>query len=558
MTAAEFLVDYLVKNGVSDVFGIPGGVVLDFLYALDNRKEMSAHLSCHEQGAAFEAIGYSQYNHSLGAAYATRGPGFTNMITGIADAYSDSVPVVFITAHSGKSVGNSKRFEKDQELNTVSMVSNITKYAAVIEDTECFCEKVETAFENAMNGRKGPVLLDISADIWNKEVIDKFNHSDYKSEAIVYDIENIMCEICRAKRPIILVGDGIRQSNTIAEFVKFADKINIPVLSSRGSQDVGAACKNYYGYIGSHGLRYSNFIFAKSDLVIALGNRLSFPINSKSFLSSLSNKQIVRVELDKKELQLEIPNLKTVYGSVKTVLDALNKAAILPFDNGWLVVCEALRSQLKNYDSNIAVQKLEKIFSKVSENNVMCCDVGNNEFWVSSAYVNSNIKNRILYSKQFGTLGCAVPKSIGAFYASRQPVLCFTGDQGLQLNVQELQLISQNKLPITIVVLNNNSSGMIRSRQKAKYNAYYVHTTKDSGYFSPDIKRLAYGYNIKYLDFDSYINTFDVLEPVIVEVNFDEDIDISPSLPAGNSMDNMTPLLPKKILENIANIGGII
>ena len=159
MTVAEFIVNKIVEYGVTDVFGIPGGVVLDFLYTIDGRDGINAHLSYNEQAAAYEACGYAQCNHSLGVAYATRGPGVTNLITGIADAYSDSIPVVFITAHADKVVENLTRFDKDQELNIVDMVKNITKYAVAIDDIETVQFEIDQALKLAMEGRKGPEEL---------------------------------------------------------------------------------------------------------------------------------------------------------------------------------------------------------------------------------------------------------------------------------------------------------------------------------------------------------------------------------------------------------------
>lgn len=171
MNVAEYLVKKLKNNGVNHAFGIPGGVIIDFLYALDKEDGIYPHLSYHEQCSAFEANGYSQAEHGLACAYATRGPGFTNLVTGIADAYADSLPVVFITAHAGNASQNKQRFEQEQEMNTVDIVKNITKYAAVVEN-EYEAEKIiNKAFQAALSGRKGPVLLDFCSSIWKKKLI---------------------------------------------------------------------------------------------------------------------------------------------------------------------------------------------------------------------------------------------------------------------------------------------------------------------------------------------------------------------------------------------------
>lgn len=556
MKVADYLVDFLAKRGVTDVYGIPGGVVLDLLYAFDRDGTVKPHLSYHEQGAAFEACGYAQYQHKLGVAYATRGPGFTNMITGIADAYSDSLPVMFITAHSGRAVGNTMRYEEEQEMNTVAIVSSITKYAQVVEKVEEVCDAVHNAYQSAVSGRKGPVLLDFSASLWNKE-LEPMQLKEVKDELANADvIQDIVEGLEMASRPIFLVGDGIRQSNIADVFMELADKMRIPVLSSRCSQDVGAVCQNYFGYVGSHGIRYSNFIFAKSDFVIALGNRLAFPINSESFSKALQNKKMIRVDIDESEFNKKIPSSKEYLCDANAVIKGLLKKTFnMNSYSSWIEVCYNLKKQLASYDLNDATQKIESVLTQLGQNDVICCDVGNNEFWVSRAYVNAGVNNRILYSKSFGVLGCAIPKAIGAAHASGSPVICLTGDQGFQLNSQELQVIAQEKLPVHVFIINNRSSGMIRSREKVRYAEKYVHTTLQTGYGLPKIEAIARAYEIPYVKYEEYKESdVDRTSPLIVEIEIDEEIDLYPNLPRGNECQNMSPLLPVELYDKLNSL----
>ncbi|MFA9464603.1 MAG: thiamine pyrophosphate-binding protein [Velocimicrobium sp.] len=552
MTVSEYLVDFLISKGVTDVFGIPGGVVLDFLYALDGRKEINAHLSYHEQGAAFAACGYAQCHHSLGAAYATRGPGFTNLITGIADAYSDSLPVMLITAHSGTVVKNSMRFEQNQEMDTVSMISNITKYATVIDEVESACVEINRAYNAAMSGRKGPVLLDFSARLWNRELGDSFEKyiANQNIGTCASDVEGIIEIIKTSRQPILLVGDGVRQAGTVDEVVKLSKKLNIPVVSSRCSQDVGAVCENYYGYIGSHGIRYSNFIFAKADVVLALGNRMSFPVNSESFQKALINKKIIRIDIDKDEFKREIPNSFTIEADLRQFLPQFNAVDYKQKDTSdWLNVCIYLKNKLVDFDTNEAVQMVKTVFSVADSKNVIVSDVGNNEFWTSRGYELAGAKARILYSKSFGALGCSLGKSIGAYYASKLPIVCIVGDQGFQLNVQELQLISKEKLPIAIILLNNNSSGMIRDQENKRYHGHFVDTTKSTGYGTPNFELIAKSYGVDYyrVDIESRQKIEQVLRrvtnPVLVEIVLNEEIALTPNLEKGKPMQVLTPEL---------------
>ena len=554
MNVSEYFVDFLIEKGVTDVFGIPGGVILDLIYEFNKRTEIKAHLSYHEQAAAFEACGYSQCDYKLGGAYATRGPGFTNMITGIAEAFSESLPILFVTSHSGKIVGHSMRFEKEQEVDTASMVRHITKYAVAIDSIEEVVEEINKAYIIAMEGRKGPVLLDFSADLWNQKLNDHETENEviirkFKNDVLNEVIKDITKYLLNSQRPIILVGDGVRQAGATEMLKVFADDINVPVLSSRCSQDVGAQCNNYYGYIGSHGIRYSNFIFAKADLVIAIGNRLAFPITSKSFIKALANKRVLRIDVDSNELSRNIPNSVKYEIDAKVVLEELiNKPITVMNHSQWIEVCNKLKFELKMFDLNLAIKNINCILNKVKSCQSICCDVGNNEFWVSRSYVESKIQNRIIYSKSFGALGCSIAKAIGAYYFTKKPVVCFIGDQGFQLNVQELQLIAQNQLPIYIIVLNNNSSGMIRSREKTRYGECYVHTTCQSGYSVPDIMGLAQAYGIQYCEYmninEDIVTFFGEKTPLIVEVKLGEEIDLEPNLPAGNDCENMSPEIP--------------
>ncbi len=535
MKVSEYLVDYIVSLGVTDVFGIPGGVILDLLYAFKKNGRITPHLSYHEQGAAFEACGYAQYEHRLGVAYATRGPGFTNLITGIADAYADSIPVLFITAHSGKIVSHNQRFEKDQEMDTVSMVQHITKFAKAVDEVRDAHNVIKEACKTALTGRKGPVFIDFSSSLWNEE-IELTEYKEPDKIEYFFSPNEVINTINSSDRPIILVGDGVRQADAISAFMRLCRKQQLPVLSSRCSQDIGVISDRYYGYVGSHGIRYSNFIFAKADCVISIGNRLGFPTDSKSFNEALNNKEIIRVEIDDGELKRKIPNTESYHCDIKQFLQMLYINEFEKDITRWICVCNQLKNELMSFDRNYAIDELVDVFKTIDVTTTICCDVGNNEFWVSRAYVEAGIKNRILYSKSYGALGCGIPKSIGAYYATRKPVLCIVGDQGFQLNLQELQQISKEKLPICILVVNNSSSGMIRSREKNKFSGNYLHTTYESGYGMPDIKQIARAYGIEFADH--------VMEKSsIVELIVDVNIDLEPCLPAGNAIQNMYPQL---------------
>lgn len=551
MKVAEYLVEALQKKNVTDVFGIPGGVVIDFLYALDN-SSITPHLSYHEQAAALEACGYAQVNYSLAVAYATRGPGFTNLITGIAEAYAESLPVLFITGHSGRVVGHDQRFEKEQEMNTVQMVKHITKYAASIDSLEEVVKKIDEAIKIALSNRKGPVFLDFSASLWNKEIIINHARNTVIEPNNTIDTTFIARLLEKSKRPLLLLGDGIKQAGIDEELVKELGEAVLPVLTSRGAQDLKDFFGNYYGYVGSHGIRYANTIFAKADLVLALGNRLAFPLESESFKKGLQNKAIIRFEIDESELKREPLNCTSIQCDVKQAVSIL-LPVLKAFDcTDWLQACDSIKHELQGVDLNPSVMFLKRMFDK-SDYSYIVPDVGNNEFWASQAYESSMCNSRVLYSKSFGVLGCAICKAIGVHYQSGESVLVVTGDQGMQLNIQELQVISKEKLPIQIVIINNSASGMIKDREEKK--GYYIHTTLDSGYSNPDFESIAKAYGIDYSKVSGLgdVKESDTSSPMIIEYLADADR-LEPGILLGDAMDDMYPKIEESLLLKIRNM----
>ena len=239
MTGSQYIVDSLIRKQVTDAFGIPGGVILPLLYALDERKkEIMPHLSYHEQCAGFAANGFAQASGKLGVAYATRGPGFTNLITAVADAYYDSLPVLFITAHSTSCPPDGMRVMADQEMDTCSMVRNVTKEAVRLDSIDTFAIDFEELCNIALSGRKGPVFLDVSTKILNKEVNTYTQENEKGNPSCNFDVNFIIKALREAKRPVILAGDGINQANARELFRSFVQKNQIPVISGRFSHDL--------------------------------------------------------------------------------------------------------------------------------------------------------------------------------------------------------------------------------------------------------------------------------------------------------------------------------
>lgn len=562
MNAADYIVDYLTALGVTHAFGIPGGVILDLLYAMSRRASaIEPHLTYHEQGAVFAACGYAQIKRGLGVAYATRGPGVTNMVTGIADAYYDSVPLLVLTGHNSTRVHGTRRIAEDQEMDPLPLVANITKYAARVEGVEALRYELEKACRLATTGRQGPVLLDIHKDIlgrpYSASAYPGYEPGRGRKAQTDEAAGAIKRALAGSRRPLILVGDGVKQAGGEKQVAQLAEKIRVPVLSSRAGEDVMPLSPLYLGYIGSHGIRYANFVLAKADLVIALGNRLSFPTDSASYRPLIEKLKIIRTDVDEIEFERRIPNCSNYVADTACLVSRLEDEELSYQDaDGWLAVCRELKAALQDWDVQQPVGELVAVLRSVGRQTALVADVGNHEFWLSRAYVRAEVGNRLLFSKSFGTLGCALPKAIGAHYATGKGVVCFAGDQGLQMNIQELQFISTHRLPVKIVLINNHSSGMIRSREKEKYGGRYVHTTLASGYSVPVFQALAEAYGVEYGRFraedrEGWAALLTAAGPAMIEMDVDEEIGLEPILPRGNGVQRLWPPLPEDLYEDL-------
>lgn len=559
MKAAEYIVDFLIKKGVTDAFGLPGGVILELLYAMDKRKgEFAPHLTYHEQGAAFAAIGYAQASGRLGVAYSTRGPGLTNMITGIADAYYDSAPVLFVTAHDSPGKKPGMRIQNNQEMDTVLLVSSITKYAARVDALENLPSELEKAYSAAMSGRRGPVLLDIYTPLLRKEIAEappgKDDHAD--TGDVTGMAREAVSRIASAQRPVILIGNGVRQSGTGRLVRQLAEQCGIPVLSSRAAQDIMPDSPVYFGFVGSHALRHANFILSKSDLILALGNRLAFPVNSQSFRPIVEKNVILRVDADQGEFLREVPGSINCLADLAVFLPALlEQSAQLRGTADWIAVCQRLRDSLWQWDKDAVSDSIISILAQGRGPRTIVCDVGNHSFQVTNAYTYAKAADRILYSNSFGALGCALPKAVGACRATRRPVVCFAGDQGFQLNVQELQMLAGACLPITVVVLNNRASAMIRDREKAAYEGRFLHTTPESGYAPPPLQALAQAYGLPYYRMEPGQAAPALGDgPCLVELMTEADKPLLPMLPRGAACQDMRPPLPPELYQELDSL----
>ncbi|GHT83534.1 acetolactate synthase [Actinomycetota bacterium] len=565
MKVSEYVVEKLKLEGVTDVFGIPGGVVLDFLDAINQADGITSHLSYNEQSSAFEAIGYYRTSGKLGVAYCTKGPGIANMVQGIAYAYQESFPVLFVTAHDFENV-EGVRHTAIQGLDIVPVVSSITKYVQCVNTVSELVTSLDQAILAMRSGRPGPAVLDFSKSLLGSEMpqsllvnsdvelsVDSFNTSNIKGfkPKVMPTFTEQLIPLLIAKKPLIIIGEGVRCSETVKELEVLVEKLKIPVVSSRSSIDIIPGSQFYLGNVGSNGTRVANYAASEADVVLSLGNRLAYPRNSESF-SGFNNKKLIRVDVDLSELELVEPASVDEIDVNQSLLDWFNGA------NKWLEHQQLENQASSGWTKFLQDKKIElmkedyfypmSICAKFIENfpkHVITSDVGINGHCLSRAYSKTGTQ-RLLLENTWGSLGQSIPMAIGAHYGElcnnqkTEGVIAFTGDEGLLFNLGELEFIKRENLPISVVLINNRSCQMISDQQKTRFGRA-VDTTLDSGYSHPDFEVLAKLFGFKYCKIDEDFAQSDVdntMQSVsknrtFIEVFASDDIKLTPKLGRG-------------------------
>lgn len=505
MLAAKLVWKCLEREGVKTIFGYPGGALLPMYEAL--RQSSIEHILVrNEQAAPHYASGYARMNDTVGVCLATSGPGATNLVTGIATAYLDSIPVVAITGQVERQLIGSDAF---QEADIFGATTPFTKHSYLIKNPEDIPRIIHEAFHIASTGRPGPVLIDIPRDVQNTnlhniEYVDKVNIPGYKPTYTGHtgQIKRAIRKIKSCKRPVIYAGGGVRRSGAFEQILKFAEKTKIPVITSL--MGIGAFPQNhplYYGIVGSHGYEYSNKIMKEANLCICIGARMS---NRSISPSTMDDLELIHIDIDPAEIGKNVNHTTIpIVGDAATVLEEFLSKEIKTDTDVWLRTVERIKSEnpiiyddypgMAGVNPKIFFHKLSDI---TPEDTVLVCDVGLNQIWAAMHY--SFYGKRHFYtSGGMGTMGYAIPASAGVALASRDnpvTVICVCGDGGFQMSEAELGVIAAHKLPVKILVLNNHKLGMVRQQQHDNYgNNHYSGVDVD---YSLDFVKLASAYEI--------------------------------------------------------------
>ncbi len=532
MKVAEYIAEYLKQKGVKHIFGYQGGGILPFIHAINKTEGITYIQNYHEQAAGFAADGYSRINNNLGVALATNGPGATNLVSAIANAFFDYCPCLFITGQvnvSDINTKNSIRQNGFQEVNTVSMVKSLTKYSKTITDVRYIRYELDKAITIAQSCPKGAVLLDIPLNIQNAEIepenLKKYCPKKHKTKK--FPLNNFIRLLEKSQRPLILAGGGLKNSRN--EFEKFIEITGIPRVSTLCALDIYS--ENNYGFCGLFGNTYSDIAINKTDLLIVMGSRLSKrQIGIKEKYAP--NAKIIQIDINKSELNRVLKNTLTIQADIKDFLNTFlekfsNKT--FPKYKKWV---EFLENTKKQYYNSIELNKLNKpveivrtISSYVNSEANIIFDVGQNQMWCSQGFI-AKKGQHILTSAGLGCMGYSLPAAIGAYYANFNNTIAFCGDGGFQMNIQELQFISSTQIPVKCIVFNNQSLGMIQEVQMKFQNQEYYGTK--IGYSTPDIKKLAQCYGINYIlinrieDLQLLKNTINDKLPYLIEIKLNE------------------------------------
>jgi acetolactate synthase-1/2/3 large subunit len=567
---SDYIIEFLVSKHVVDMFGYPGGVICHIMDSVTKyRNKIRAHALYHEQACAFAACSYAQATHNLSVAFSTSGPGATNLVTGIANAFYDSIPVLFITGNvdTYASKGNMKIRQRGfQETDFVSIVRSITKYSVSVRSPEEIRYCLEKAYRLAVTGRPGPVVLDLPADIQRAE-IDVNNLMPFEKETVSLNhnisLNDIVNLLKLSKRPCFLVGAAIKQSGNIDILRQLCERLNIPAVTSMPAIDFFPTGHRLNGgFIGANGHRYANFILSKSDLVIVVGSRLDLKQVGNTREKFAPNAKICRIDIDEGELAYKVhDNEISLCMDISVFLKTLQKHLdldMIKLDNEiWVDVCNQLKGRLKNLDKNSYHDFISNFSNRLPDDINITVDTGQSGVWVPQSFVFKNHQT-FFVSAGLGSMGYSLPAAIGAYYANKQPVVCFNGDAGIQMNIQELEYIAKEQLPIKVIVLNNFSLGMIRQFQEKNFNKNYYLTTLDSTYAVPDFERLAYAYDFRYFKITSPVEFDDEIiagnSPVFIEVQFDCVTYLSPNFGSNRPLNDMEPLIDRGLYSELLEL----
>lgn len=517
MRVADYIVNTIYNKGTDTIFSVSGRGALFLTDALAKNGKIRNIAVHHEQAAAFAAVAYAQYSGKVGACLISTGCASTNTLTGVLSAWQDNIPCIFISGQNilnetSNYTGLKIRTYGQQEADIIPIVSTITKYAAMLHKGSDIIAEIEKAYYYAMEGRPGPVWLDIPLDLQSTNVEMP---SDQDIGQLVYESPHfgkdemsvIIGKLMAAKRPVVLIGSGVRTAKAVDDLKEFIEKSRIPLVYSNSAPDTyGSKNELSIGSIGSMGAsRCGNFTIQNADLVLILGNRLSAYSTGVDYCDFARDAQTIVVDIDpiehkKKSIRID----QFVHTDLKFFLKQLNESPFQSNTNEWVSRCLHWKKTFSEIEpqftdsEKIDLYELTKALSNTLPDR--CSVVTDSGFIEVILPTNFSFGTcqRSIHPISQGAMGFALPASVGAHFASMEPVFVIVGDGSIMMNLQELQTISHNKIPVKIIVINNNVYGIIRRRQMELFRGRTIGTDPDNGVSCPDFEKVANAFGLKY------------------------------------------------------------
>ena len=562
MKVSDFIAEFLVKKGIKSVFELSGGMITHILDSLNQKTDINIITMHHEQAAAFAAEGYARITGLPGIALATSGPGATNLLTGIGSCYFDSTPAIFITGQVNRHELKGERGIRQlgfQETDIVAMATPITKACFQISNPDTIPLIFEQAFKIAIEGRPGPVLIDIPMDVQRFQIEPEYFQSEKKEYLAVKSnvIEHLIQDIKQAKRPLILAGRGIKASNSQALFEIFIEKTKVPVITTLlGLDTIAYDDVQRVGFIGSYGNRWANIAFGECDLLIVLGSRLDIR-QTGADTKFIENRKIYHIDSEKAEINNRVKGCEGIVTDLNSFFIDFEKATstqLFDFPQLWMNQIFDLKTKWPDINeltpNGINPNEFMHCLSSISQKaKAYLADVGSHQMWAAQSLELSKGQH-FLTSGGMGAMGFSLPAGIGACIAfDNQPVVVLVGDGCMQINIQELQTIVRNNLAVKIIVLNNKTLGMIRQFQDSYFESRYQSTYW--GYSAPDFSKVAMAYGIEsktIQNADEIKNAVEWLwnyengtKPQLLQVMIDPHTNTYPKIAFGKPITEMEP-----------------